>query len=104
MIRKIRNFIQRGTRGYSDEDLWDFDLYLAKIISTGLEQFKKSNHGIPCDIHDKYPTNDELATKEWDCCIDAMIYSFKMHIDLLDEPKNVKDEYKAGYELGFNLS
>lgn len=43
--RRIYWFFQRGYRGFSDEDIWDFDCYLAKVITEGLKHFKKYYHG-----------------------------------------------------------
>jgi hypothetical protein len=100
---KIKNFIQRGIRGYSDEDLWSFDLYLAKVISTGLIQFQKENHGMPIEIHNKYKNNDKKASQEWTKIIDKMIGSFEIHIKLLDEPQILKGKEKQSYEEGFKL-
>ena len=103
MIRKIKKFIQRGIRGYSDEDLWDFDIYLAKVISTGLKQFKKEEHGMPTDIHDKYKKDDKKAAEEWNNIIDKIILSFEMHIELLAEPIILKGIEKKEYEEGLKL-
>lgn len=43
--RRIYWFFQRGFRGFGDNDTWDFDTYLATIISQGLRHFKKYYHG-----------------------------------------------------------
>jgi len=34
---EIKSFIQRGIRGYSDKDTWDFDSYLSKVIKGGVQ-------------------------------------------------------------------
>lgn len=45
--RPVHMFIQRGRRGWSDEDLWGFDHYLAKVIATGFEALADRTHGWP---------------------------------------------------------
>jgi len=53
--RRIYWFFQRGYRGYGDNDTWDFDNYLATVISQGLRHFKKYYHGTE-------PTKKEIQT------------------------------------------
>lgn len=45
--KQVKEFIQRGKRGYSDKDLWSFDVYLANIIRDGLRDLAENNHGYP---------------------------------------------------------
>ena len=59
MFRRIKYFIQRGMRGYSDEDLWDFDGYLSTIIAPAVRHLSKNSHGCPSDLFDKDKKNDE---------------------------------------------
>jgi hypothetical protein len=40
---EIRSFIQRGIRGYSDRDTWDFDRHLAEVIEGGCKRLLKDN-------------------------------------------------------------
>lgn len=47
IYNKIKWFIQRGKRGWSDCDVWNTDMYLSRIISEMVRELKKSN-GIPC--------------------------------------------------------
>lgn len=51
--RRVYWFFQRGFRGFGDNDTWDFDHYLATVISQGLKQIKKYHHGYE-------PTKKEL--------------------------------------------
>jgi hypothetical protein len=66
--RRIYWFFQRGYRGYGDNDIWDFDYYLATIISKGLKQLKKYHHGYE-------PTEKEL---------DIIIKGFEANLKLMD--------------------
>jgi hypothetical protein len=47
MFKEIKYFIQRGKRGYSDRDLWDFDNYLSKIIPPAVRHLAKNAMGCP---------------------------------------------------------
>jgi len=67
---KIKSFFQRGYRGWADEDTWDFDYYLAKVIINGLKHLKKYSNGIE-------PTPEIL---------DKIIEGFDCAILLVDEP------------------
>jgi hypothetical protein len=51
--RRAYWFLQRGYRGYGDNDTWDFDNYLANVIIGGLRELKRYYHG-------KEPTKGEL--------------------------------------------
>lgn len=45
--RMIKKFVQRGTRGWADEDTWNFDYYLSRVVGEGLQHIKKYCHGRP---------------------------------------------------------
>ena len=63
----IKTFIQRGKRGWATGDTWDFDCYLAKVVSEGLIHLRKMQHGHPCD----------LTIKEWKHMLKEMIWTFE---------------------------
>lgn len=46
-VRGIRAFVQRGRRGWADEDLWQFDHHLGRVISGGLRQMAATTAGWP---------------------------------------------------------
>jgi hypothetical protein len=46
----IKYFIQRGIRGYSDRDVWDFNDYLAGVISGGTRKLAKDPIGHPVSL------------------------------------------------------
>lgn len=51
-IRPTRKFIQRGKRGWSDEDVWSFDFYINRVAGEGLRELAKNTHGYPADFKD----------------------------------------------------
>ena len=46
---KIKWFIQRGKRGYSDFDLQDFSWYMANMIKSVAINLQKTDYGMPSD-------------------------------------------------------
>jgi len=54
---EVKSFIQRGIRGWSDSDTWNFDYYLAKVISEGVEHLR--DNGISA-----YDKKSLIAMKE----------------------------------------
>jgi len=100
----IKWFIQRGKRGYSDSDLWDFDSYLAEIISKGLKEFSEEIHGVPDDIAKKFKDEDkELieSVKEWKRILLEISWTFE-NTDLIDRveyDKEVLKRYNNGWRL-----
>jgi len=113
--RRIYWFFQRGFRGYGDNDTWDFDLYLAEVISKGLKQLKKYNHGIPGDIYKKYKDRkdltqkqkDKLAIKHWNMILDIIIRGFELVPELFEvkvlKNKKLKNGYMYELERAFDF-
>ena len=56
---EVKYFIQRGQRGYSDRDTWDFDSYLCEIIPPAIRYLSKNKSGCPGDLWDKEAKNNE---------------------------------------------
>lgn len=48
--RRIKWFVQRGWRGYSDRDNWSIDSFLLDILPPMLENLRKNTHGYPVDL------------------------------------------------------
>ena len=72
-IREVKWFFQRGKRGWSNSDTWEFDTYLAKVISEGIKHLKEINHGLP--TYDEGKSELE-AINEWDCILNTIHYTF----------------------------
>ena len=45
--REIRSFLQRGYRGYADNDIWGLDEYLSRVISETTEYLAKNTSSYP---------------------------------------------------------
>ncbi len=73
--RNIRDFIQRGRRGWADSDTWSFEHYLSKIIVEGVKYLKEINHTLPTWEEGK----TELECKnEWDIILNTIINTFQV--------------------------
>lgn len=59
IIKEIKYFIQRGKRGYAENDLWSFDDYLCDIIPLALRELKKRSSGCSSFLWDEEKTNNE---------------------------------------------
>ena len=90
-IYNIRKFFlyryQKIFRGFGDNELWNFDITIAKYMVPRLKRFKQLQHG--------YPAN--LKEEEWNEILDQIIYSFELKLD--DEDVFDK-KFRADYELG----
>jgi hypothetical protein len=49
--RKVRNFIQRGRRGWADCDTWDLEAYLSGWLPAALSHYKEHLHGFPANLY-----------------------------------------------------
>jgi len=69
-------FIQRGLRGYSDKDVWNFDYYLSEIIIKGLKDLKNQVHGFPYDFSSK--DGKEVDLEGWKNVLNEIIWTFEV--------------------------
>lgn len=85
--RRIKRFIQRGKRGYSDADLWNADQHIAE---TALAFLRKETMGIPYG----------LTEKKWEQYRTEMIWLMEESLDLNNTPAKdtTSDEYLKRYK------
>jgi len=74
LYRKIKKMVQRAYRGWSNEDTWCFDFYLADVIENGLIHLKNTACG--------YPAN--LTEEEWNNVLKKIILTFKTAKQIID--------------------
>lgn len=80
--RNIKWFIQRGRRGYSDNDIWGFDYYLSEIICNGMKELKNQVHGVPGELAEKFrdkndPDSIDDAMEEWKRILGEISWTFE---------------------------
>lgn len=83
--REIKWFIQRGSRGYSDSDIWNINDTLARLIPKMLRALAKNHHGCAPEYF-----NSDLAPNE---C--------KAFADKLEEIAKGFDDYIKADEIWF---
>jgi len=73
--RNVRDFFQRGRRGWANSDTWSFELYLSKIIVEGVRYLKKINYTLPTWKEGK---TELECINEWDCILNTIINTFEL--------------------------
>lgn len=64
---EIKQFVQRGRRGWADSDVWSVDHYVASILIQMLKKLKETKQGSPI----------ELTEEEWSDKLNQMIEAFE---------------------------
>lgn len=57
----VREFIQRGRRGWADSDTWSLDTYLNRVTGEAMKHMVATNLGWPGE-HSEWPTSEEWDT------------------------------------------
>lgn len=59
----LKWFIQRGSRGWADCDVWSIDSYLSEVIPPMIERLNGNTHGYPADLDGGEKKWGEILTK-----------------------------------------
>lgn len=82
--RRLKNYHQRGIRGFSDEDVWNLHIYLATIIRDSVKFLNETKYGWP---------GDPLTYDEWTQILTEISDGMQAHLDLYDlEPIRKHEE------------
>jgi len=123
IYKEIKWFIQRGSRGWADRDVWSLDWYLNTWMPDALRRLRDTKIGTPFACFPEgpeyikpcgNPTKEahEIAEKNWDTIINKMIAGFEAahrlnemsNWDNRDEDQKIFDEgMKLFHEYYFNL-
>ena len=69
LYKEMRTFLQRGSRGYADSDVWSFDYYLRDILAGGLKELARGG---------SYPVSKEIDTYEkWQYALESNAKRFE---------------------------
>lgn len=93
--REVRDFIQRGSRGYADSDLWSLDYYLASWMPTALQTYLDVGCTPGQFVFKEERTSDrykEAGKKLWKRIIRKMQLGFLAHKKLSEEIIYGEDE------------
>lgn len=77
--RAAVKFVQRGTRGWSDEDCWSLDDYIDDVMIGALHRLQENLHGCPGELAGMNGENVDEGVKQWRSIILKMIYGFNAH-------------------------
>jgi hypothetical protein len=86
-FRAIKLGWQRATKGYSDYDTWDLDIYYSRMMIASLSQFRAEVKGYPAYME---------SIEDWYAILDKIIFLLKQANE--DEPLEEKNELAEWYE------
>jgi len=75
LYRLVKRVIQRGKRGWSDEDTWGLDYHLAPVIRDSVTFLRNNHHGHPADLTDQ----------QWIETLSEIIYTFDTATKILND-------------------
>lgn len=105
-VQDVKYFFQRGKKGYSDLDIWDFSDYLCDVLKNGLRELKEISNGCPHGVYDASKKDDECW--KWDEILTEMIEGFEAGSKILggdaygmhaDEIKKLEEKFYNGMDL-----
>lgn len=113
--RQVKWFIQRGKRGYSDNDSWDLSGYLNDWMPKAIRSLK-SEYGYPVQVYcEMFPDDDwtvmdqvhsALAHTQWHTILEKIAQGFEAgkKLDAFDydgatEVQVLQDQLKEGLRL-----
>ena len=65
MRYKIRWFLQKLFRGYSDPEVWDLQWHTAKYVLPRLKKLRKIRHGFPAMLCEEGKTEEESDKEDF---------------------------------------
>lgn len=88
--RNLRYVLQRATKGYCDQDLWNLDYFYSQLFVNTLTDFPKQLHGAPSKFYDE--ESDSIS--RWIDYINEMRDHFYNSIEENEVEKNeFEDDY-----------
>lgn len=86
--RKLRFLWQKLDRGWSDDEIWNLDISLAKLILPRLKRFKEIKGGYP----------GGMTLDKWEEILNQMIYAFEKSANRFEwdcDPEITKEVQKG---------
>jgi hypothetical protein len=83
LYRAVRSFIQRGIRGFSNEDIWSLDMHLCSLISGSVKRLANTCYSHPCDMEGN---NSEEKTAMWKDELMTIANGFDAGASMADDP------------------
>lgn len=92
--RNLRYVLQRATKGYCDQDLWNLDYFYSQLFVDTLTDFSKQLHGAPSEFYDE----ESGSISRWIDYINEMRDHFYNSIEENEVQKN-EIEYNHSFEI-----
>ena len=92
-LENLNRTVQLSRKGYSDADIDDIRLYLAKQLPMLINTYRKRTTKVPASIREKYP-DEEIARQKWDQIMRKMICHFR---EMSSETCSQKNPYAELY-------
>lgn len=97
ILNYFKHKYQKITRGFSDDEIWDLDVRIAKFILPRLRYYRDNHYGMPTEFK---------TDEEWIEILDSMIFSldivarFSYSEDIYDH--NNREELQKKFDEGLN--
>lgn len=103
MYRAVKRFIQRGKRGWANEDTWGLCHQLSDVFIGSVKYLRKTAHGYPCGMVGTQGvalSKNDKGLKEWKRILGEIIWTFETAKKVLDHDLvYIADErYRNRYE------
>lgn len=82
MINKIKHYYHRVSRGYSDKDCWNGDMYLASQIAGVLRWHVEKGIGVPMSF---LPSKIEYSDLEFKLAIEARNVEYLHYAEIFEQ-------------------
>lgn len=92
---RLRVYLQRARRGFSDEDTWSLDEYLSRVIADSVQRFAEVTNGRPGDI----------SPEEWQETLAKIARGFRgaHRAHARHRAESVRDTAKTEFDEAFAL-
>lgn len=95
MLRSLKFWWQRRTKGWDDSDLWSLDWTIAKFIVPRLKRWLET--GIMGHPH-------TMTHDEWLVCLRKMLRAFELVVDQFEPMASIEEDRKESKEIEEGLS
>jgi hypothetical protein len=89
--------LERARHGFSDQDVWSFNHYLAGVIAGGLIVLRDNLHGCPPELVENGDV--DAGVKRWAEILTEMAAGFQLYYDEDDPEVALSPEFKRSLEL-----
>lgn len=99
-LKEGSKYTERAQRGFSEEDTFSFNHYLAGVIAGGLDLLAERGIGAPAAFYEDREnfSDDTAALEKWRAVLGEMALGFRLYHDR-DMPDDLPPELDRSFEL-----